>query len=464
MRSAGLIAAALLAAGCAHRGAVAGMPAACRHAGDDSVLCVGWAVDLVYVGASDLAYDDPKLEAYVDGVARRVAAAAELGRDVHVRLVDGQSDGAAAMGGDIVYVDRRLLARLDSEAELAGLLAHEITHLVAGHTEDALRPDVEGGVPEAERLRRRQDDEALADERAVEIAARAGYAPEGVLAMMRAVERDDDGAPPAPGDGLDRTIPIHDHPPPTVRFARIARVVAGRAGGAVRRRAYLDHLDGLVVGDDPRRGVLRGRTWVRAASGLALEVPRGWKASLSGRALELVADDGSAAVDVRSIGRRWAGLMPTLLTGVSHRRAAGRAALIGMVPPKGTKVGAAQTHLSFDPDQAGRPQRRGPGRRSRPGAAGQLLGPPAPRQPRPRPRSPAPDPRRRAPRRPPPPPAPGRRAPGRHRRRADPRAVPRPGRGPRPRRPGPPRRRRRPHQVRRRLTRARSRGPGTGVA
>lgn len=339
-------------AGCAHRSAIAGMPAACRH-DDESVECLGWAVDLVYIGSTDLAYDDPRLEAYVDGVARRVAAAAGLGREVHVRLVDGQSDGASAMGGDIVYVDRRLLARLDSEAELAGLLAHEITHLVAGHTEDVMRPAVELGVSDAERLRRRQDDEALADERAVEITARTGYAPEGVLAMMRAVEREGDGTPPTPGDGLDRTVPIQDHPPPTIRFARIARVVAGRAGGVVGRRAYLDHIDGMVVGDDPRRGALHDATWVRAASALALDVPRGWKATPSGRVLQLESADGHAAGEVRSIGGRLASVLRGTLTGVTHGRAAGRAVAIGEVPSSGTEVGVARARMTVEPAAPG---------------------------------------------------------------------------------------------------------------
>ena len=260
--------------GCAHHAAVE-LPEVCRGKAD-ATACIGWATDLAYVGAGDLRYDDRDLEAYVNEVAQKIGRAAGMDR-VDVRLLDGGDPEARALGGDIVYVDRGVLARLDDEAELAGLLGHEVTHLVARHTADLLHSDEDSAMSDDERLRRRDDDEALADERAVEWTAAAGYDPSAVLSMMRAIQRNDDGSEPAVGAGLERTTPEDDHPPSGIRLARIARLVAGRHGGVRNRARYLAHVEGLVVGADPRRGRMENMTWIRARSGIALDVPKGWK-------------------------------------------------------------------------------------------------------------------------------------------------------------------------------------------
>jgi predicted Zn-dependent protease len=319
---------ALAAAGCAHR-ADFRLPAACTGKTDPEA-CVGWAMDVAIVGAADLRSDDRAVEAYVEDVARRIAKVAGL-RKVEVRLLDGDDPEASALMGDIIYVHRGVLVRLDDEAELAALLGHEITHLIARHTADLMHSDEDAAMSEDERLRRRDDDEALADERAVEWTAAAGYDPRAVLSMMRAIARLDDGREPPPDEGLDRDVPDDDHPPLSIRLARIARIVGGRHGGARNREAFLAAIDGMVVGGDPRRGRIENMTWIRARSGIAIDFPRDWK--LTEQSPVTFSSPDGANVIVMPVGRAWVELVRPMLTEVSTRRAAGHDVTIGLTMP-----------------------------------------------------------------------------------------------------------------------------------
>ena len=341
---------ALLLVACAHHAKGLDVSDVCRDHGDANA-CIGWAMDLVYLGAGDRRYDDPALAAYVGAIATKIGRAAGLDH-VRVRLLDDEGAEASALGGDIVYVHRGILARLDDEAELAALLGHEVTHLLAKHTADLVHSDEDALMSDEERLRRRDDDEALADERAVAWVTAAGYDPSAVLDMMRAIQRNDDGSDPAPGLGLDRAAPEDDHPPVSIRLARIARMVAGRRGGARNRAAFLAHVEGLVVGEDPRRGRVEHSTWIHAASGLAIDLPRSWKASGS-EALELTSPDG-ATINVSAVARSWADLLREVVEDTHTRTIAGRETTIGTV--KSTQGGdAGDPKITINADALGTP-------------------------------------------------------------------------------------------------------------
>lgn len=78
---------------------------------------------------------EPALEQYLVGVARRLTPAAALSRlDLHVRVIDTASLAAFAVPDGGIYLSVGLLARLESEAQLAVVLGHEITHAVNRHS------------------------------------------------------------------------------------------------------------------------------------------------------------------------------------------------------------------------------------------------------------------------------------------------------------------------------------------
>lgn len=79
-------------------------------------------------------YEDPALEAYVAGVGERLLKGVETrGFQYQFKVLDSQEVNAMALPGGYVYVTRGMLAELNSEAELAGVLGHEIAHVTQRH-------------------------------------------------------------------------------------------------------------------------------------------------------------------------------------------------------------------------------------------------------------------------------------------------------------------------------------------
>jgi predicted Zn-dependent protease len=79
-------------------------------------------------------YTEPKLQAYVSEVVRRlVRAGSPRSFEYRVKIVDIPEENAFATVGGFIYITRGMLAELQSETELAGVLAHEISHISHRH-------------------------------------------------------------------------------------------------------------------------------------------------------------------------------------------------------------------------------------------------------------------------------------------------------------------------------------------
>lgn len=84
-------------------------------------------------------YDDLELKAYVTAIGNKILAqSAHADRDYEFIILDNHIPNAFVSGYDVVYVNRGLLAILNSEAELAGVMAHEIGHNVGRHVKEAI--------------------------------------------------------------------------------------------------------------------------------------------------------------------------------------------------------------------------------------------------------------------------------------------------------------------------------------
>jgi hypothetical protein len=210
----------------------------------------------------EVAYDDAELGRYVQTIADRLARVARVDRAP--RVVIGDHEATYAASPDLIVIGRAAIAKLGSEAELAGIVAHELAHIEG----DTISLDF---VPEADGawLAARRDAEGVADERAVALLERAGYAPAAMGRALRAVLDEDDD----------------EHPPSAERIARVDALAAGRRDGFVGRLELLAHVDRVVVGRDTRLGTRVGRAWVVAQLGIALELRRGDRAQVDGDAL-----------------------------------------------------------------------------------------------------------------------------------------------------------------------------------
>lgn len=281
-------------------------------------------------------FNDAALAAYVDRIGQSLARHAET-RDVSYTftVLDGDVPNAFALPGGYVAITRGLLALLDSEAEVASVLAHEIGHVTARHyaEQSAQRAVAEAGIElvgllalwiglqpdtadatrlllhEAFTLHDRsydRDQEREADELAVRYMVRAGYDPRAVVSSLRKLEAYERLMAEAMGDpgAPDRFSWMATHPTWPERVRSAERLVTGHAGvgGRTGREEHLRAIDGMTFGGTPSQGIRRGREYVDPLLRVAFRVPPEFMLLDSGAGVAAVSPDG-AAISVRPVAR-----------------------------------------------------------------------------------------------------------------------------------------------------------------
>lgn len=247
-------------------------------------------------------YNDPALQKYVESVGMRLARASERPNlPWHFTVVDAPAVNAFALPGGYIYITRGILPFLNDESQLAGVLGHEIGHVTARHSAQQYTKQTSAGiglallsifVPEAQAvqpvaeqalgvlfLKYGRDDELQADGLGVQYAAASGWNPAGVAGMLTTLERLDEAS------GSRKGVPnwLSTHPAPADRVQRIQPVIEqarrSMAGEPIvtDRAAYLEHVDGIIFGDSPSEGIVRGNQFLHPDLRLAVTFPRGWE-------------------------------------------------------------------------------------------------------------------------------------------------------------------------------------------
>ena len=286
--------AALLAAGCATNPVSGRREFSLVSSGQEEQMGrEGYKAVLAEYGA----YDDTTVQAYVTSVGRRLASVSHLpGLDWHFTVLDDPTVNAFAMPGGYIYITRGILAHLNSEAQLAGVLGHEIGHVTARHTARQItRQQIAGlglGVasvlsPAVARygqvaqqglgllfLSYSRDNETEADQLGVAYATKGGWDPREIPATYHMLGRVSDAA----GQRLPGYLSTHPDPGDReVRTREEAQVAAaGKTGLAVNATAYVEHLQGLVFGKDPRAGYFAGERYFNPGLKLEIALPPGW--------------------------------------------------------------------------------------------------------------------------------------------------------------------------------------------
>ncbi|MCH8091039.1 MAG: M48 family metalloprotease [Proteobacteria bacterium] len=249
-------------------------------------------------------YDDRALGDYVTAIGRRLVAVSELpGPGFTFTVLNSGKVNAFALPGGYVYITRGIIALANSEAELAGVIAHEIGHVTARHAAqrysqrvaaglgltllgvltgsgDLVRAAGTGAELYLRSYSRRHELEA--DTLGIRYLRRAGYDPgamAGFLANLEAhsiLEARLAGNDTARAEGTNL---LSTHPRTIERVRKAAQASANIAvkNPVVGREAYLGRIDGMLFGADPAEGYIRGRLFAHPGLGFRFTVPPGFR-------------------------------------------------------------------------------------------------------------------------------------------------------------------------------------------
>ncbi|MFC1749213.1 M48 family metalloprotease [Pseudomonadota bacterium] len=253
-------------------------------------------------------YDAPELQAYVQQIGEALAEKSHRGGlAFKFTVLDSTQVNAFALPGGYIYITRGLLAYLNSEAELAAVLGHEIGHVTARHgvrqvsaakatslglsigsilvpeLQNSLVSNLLNTLSTAMIRGYGREHELEADRLGAEYLARSGYSPQAMIKVIGVLKNQElfdkqlakeEGRKPRAYHGVFASHPEND--------TRLQRVVEAaeqfKASGANRlvREPFLEKLEGMVFGDSEGEGVRRGSQFFHAGLNTGLDFPNGW--------------------------------------------------------------------------------------------------------------------------------------------------------------------------------------------
>ena len=264
---------------------------------------------------------------YVEQVGKNIAVQSGLGNareSFTVSLLNSPVHNAFAVPGGYIYTTRQLVTLMNNEAELAGVLGHEVGHVAARHSQrrqkaaqtnsilgvlgaigssillgdsglgnTLSRTFMEGSQLLTLRFSRTQELEA--DDLGIQYLGKAGYdrrAMGTVLASLAAQNSLD-----ARLAGRNASVPewASTHPDPASRVqSALAKAGTAGAGGVTNRDTFLTRIDGLLYGDDPAQGMIEGSTFIHPELRLAFTAPQGFYMVNGTRAVSIQGQGGQA--------------------------------------------------------------------------------------------------------------------------------------------------------------------------
>ena len=264
------------------------------------------------------AYQDQDLQRYVEETGQRLAQASER-PDLPwaFTVIDDPSVNAFALPGGFIYLTRGILSHMASEAEMVSVLGHEIGHVTARHSVERiskaqlaqvgliagmiLSPELRNFGDLASTglqvmfLKFSRDDERQADDLGFRYMNQAGYEPREMVEMFHVLDR----VSRVPGQGR---LPnwLATHPNPEDRLQRIQQQIAAATpevlGSTVDRRDFLQRIDGVVFGEDPREGYFRGSSFYHPQMGFTVRFPEGWRTSNQKQAVGAISPREDAVI------------------------------------------------------------------------------------------------------------------------------------------------------------------------
>jgi predicted Zn-dependent protease len=283
--------------------------------GEAQEIAMGQEADQEVASSLGL-YPDEALQAYVAGLGKALAATGERpSLPWTFRVVDDPSVNAFALPGGFIYVTRGIMSHLNSEAELVSVLGHEIGHVTARHTVSQItksqlatlglvagmiaRPELArfGDLAQAGMqlmfLKFGRNDEQQADDLGLRYMTRRDYDPREMVEVFSVLDR----LGTTSGEGR---LPswLSTHPAPANRAQRIQSEIQtqGLTGARVEEAGYLQRLDGMVFGENPREGFFEAGAFFHPDLRFQMQFPRGWKTQNQKQAVAAMSPQEDAIV------------------------------------------------------------------------------------------------------------------------------------------------------------------------
>lgn len=260
---------------------------------------------------------------YVVRVGQRIAVQSGLSNaqnDFTVSLLNSPVHNAFALPGGYVYITRNLVGLMNSEAELASVMGHEVGHVAARHssrrqstntigqilavglgilTGSGDLANLAGQAAQLYTLRYSRSQEYEADELGITYLTRANYNPFAASDMLASLAEQTSLDARIAGRNA-RSLPewASTHPDPAARVSR-ARAEATERGatpttGMSGRDAFLNAIDGMLYDDDPAQGVIDGNTFRHPDLRLQFTVPQGYTMQNGTTAVVVTGPNGQA--------------------------------------------------------------------------------------------------------------------------------------------------------------------------
>jgi predicted Zn-dependent protease len=264
-------------------------------------------------------YQDGNLGELVDDIGQSLAKVSQRPQLTYTfRVVDSPIVNAFALPGGYVYMTRGILVHFNSQDELAGVLGHEIGHVVARHSAEQMsRQQLAGlglgiGALVSEHFARyadfagvglslmlltySRDQESESDMLGVEYSTKVGYNAHRMAEFFGTLDRmSEESGQSLPGF-------LSTHPNPGDRHIRVDALAdewqqkIDYQPLGINRYEYLKRIDGIVYGEDPRQGYVDGQTFYHPTLRFQFPIPSNWQLANSASTVLLIDPEKKAAI------------------------------------------------------------------------------------------------------------------------------------------------------------------------
>ncbi len=263
-------------------------------------------------------YEDKKMQAFITQKGKQMGKLSHRPElEYHFKVLDSPVVNAFALPGGYVYFTRGIMAHFNNEAEFAGVLGHEIGHITGRHSAKQQTKQVLAQVgliagmivsPQFAQfsdmasqglglllLKNSRDHESQSDQLGVMYSTYAGYDSHEMADFFKTLKR---LSAEAGADGIPNFLSTH--PDPSDRYEKVHeytdKITAKRPSTnyKVNRDSYLDLIDGIVYGEDPRQGYTENGVFYHPELKFQFPYPNGWQVNNMPTQVQIVPSDGKA--------------------------------------------------------------------------------------------------------------------------------------------------------------------------